>query len=126
MKKISETIFVCNNCGNEFSKWSGQCGFCKEWNSLKEIKNKSGGIMTGRIRGSARTGEQKQVRNLGEMEGQIQGSARTKEDVLSGIKAKLAENESKFSSCPDCGSPLYAEEGCFKCSNSYCGYSKCS
>ncbi len=39
MKKISETIFVCNNCGNEFSKWSGQCGFCKEWNSLKEIKN---------------------------------------------------------------------------------------
>ena len=59
-------------------------------------------------------------------QGQIQGSARTKEDVLSGIKAKLAENESKFSSCPDCGSPLYAEEGCFKCSNSYCGYSKCS
>ena len=30
---------MCNNCGNEFSKWSGQCGFCKEWNSLKEIKN---------------------------------------------------------------------------------------
>lgn len=39
MKKISETIFVCNNCGNEFSKWSGQCGFCKEWNSLKEAPN---------------------------------------------------------------------------------------
>jgi len=39
MKKISETVFVCNNCGNEFSKWSGQCGFCKEWNSLKEVKS---------------------------------------------------------------------------------------
>ncbi len=36
------------------------------------------------------------------------------------------ENESRFSACPECGSPLYAEEGCFKCSNSYCGYSKCS
>jgi DNA repair protein RadA/Sms len=83
MKKISETIFVCNNCGNEFSKWSGQCGFCKEWNSLKEIKNKSGGIMTGRIRGSARTGEQKQVKNLGVMEGQIQGSAHTNDGVFS-------------------------------------------
>ena len=35
-------------------------------------------------------------------------------------------SEVKFSACTDCGSPLYAEEGCFKCSNSYCGYSKCS
>lgn len=47
-------------------------------------------------------------------------------DLLGDIRTKLADHESKFSSCPDCGSPLYAEEGCFKCSNSYCGYSKCS
>jgi len=39
MTKQRESIFVCGNCGNEFSKWSGQCSFCKEWNSLKEIKN---------------------------------------------------------------------------------------
>lgn len=39
MKKISETVFVCKNCGNEFFKWSGQCGGCKEWNSLKEVKS---------------------------------------------------------------------------------------
>ena len=38
----------------------------------------------------------------------------------------VSASEVKFSACPDCGSPLYAEEGCFKCSNSYCGYSKCS
>ena len=49
-----------------------------------------------------------------------------KEAVLKDIQAKVVEGESKFSSCPDCGSPLYAEEGCFKCSNVYCGYSKCS
>jgi ribonucleoside-diphosphate reductase alpha chain len=47
-------------------------------------------------------------------------------DMLSEIRTKIADTESKFSSCPDCGSPLYAEEGCFKCSNSFCGYSKCS
>ena len=48
------------------------------------------------------------------------------QEVLSAIRNKSAETESKFSACPDCGSPLYAEEGCFKCSNAYCGYSKCS
>ncbi len=49
-----------------------------------------------------------------------------KQEVLSELRTKIAASESKFSSCPDCGSPLYAEEGCFKCSNTYCGYSKCS
>ena len=39
MKKISESIFVCTNCGNEFPKWAGQCAGCHEWNSLREIKN---------------------------------------------------------------------------------------
>ena len=45
---------------------------------------------------------------------------------LMDIRSRQAEEESRFSSCPECGSPLYAEEGCFKCSNGYCGYSKCS
>ena len=31
-------VFYCKNCGNEHSKWHGQCKFCKEWNSLKEMK----------------------------------------------------------------------------------------
>lgn len=38
-------MYICNNCGNESLKWTGQCSFCKEWNSLvefKESKNKSG------------------------------------------------------------------------------------
>lgn len=36
------------------------------------------------------------------------------------------EAEGKFGACPDCGSPLRAEEGCSKCTNPFCGYSKCS
>jgi len=47
-------------------------------------------------------------------------------NLLAEIRSKQASEESAFSSCPDCGSPLYAEEGCFKCSNAFCGYSKCS
>ncbi len=33
-----KVVFFCKNCGNEHSKWHGQCKYCKEWNSLKEIK----------------------------------------------------------------------------------------
>lgn len=43
MAKVKETVFVCTNCGNEFNKWMGQCSFCKEWNSLKEVKASMGG-----------------------------------------------------------------------------------
>lgn len=38
MKKNTEAVFVCQNCGNEFAKWSGRCSACGEWNSFKEIK----------------------------------------------------------------------------------------
>ena len=34
----SEVIYVCNNCGNESTKWSGKCLSCGEWNSLREFK----------------------------------------------------------------------------------------
>ncbi len=34
--------------------------------------------------------------------------------------------ETKFNSCPDCGSPLIYQEGCRKCVNEICGWSKCS
>lgn len=50
----------------------------------------------------------------------------SQKNLLAEIRSKQASEESAFSSCPECGSPLYAEEGCFKCSNAFCGYSKCS
>ena len=31
-----KTVFFCNNCGNESSKWMGQCPACKEWNTYTE------------------------------------------------------------------------------------------
>ena len=36
MAKGNNTIFFCQSCGNETSKWSGQCPACKEWNTLVE------------------------------------------------------------------------------------------
>lgn len=30
------TVFFCQNCGYESSKWMGQCPGCKEWNSFVE------------------------------------------------------------------------------------------
>jgi DNA repair protein RadA/Sms len=29
--------YVCNGCGAETAKWSGQCSSCGEWNSLVEV-----------------------------------------------------------------------------------------
>jgi len=32
----STTIYVCNSCGDDFSKWMGKCPSCNEWNTLVE------------------------------------------------------------------------------------------
>jgi len=31
-------MYVCSSCWNESLKWTGQCSFCKEWNTLKEFR----------------------------------------------------------------------------------------
>ncbi len=36
MKKANK-VYLCENCGNDFTQWSGRCTICGEWNSLKEI-----------------------------------------------------------------------------------------
>ena len=37
-KSKNGTVFFCQNCGYESSKWMGQCPGCKEWNSMVEEK----------------------------------------------------------------------------------------
>ena len=32
----SKSIFICNQCGAQMSKWAGQCGDCGAWNSVVE------------------------------------------------------------------------------------------
>jgi len=44
----TKTTFVCQNCGNEFSKWQGQCTACHAWNTLVEEV-----VITGKAKHSA-------------------------------------------------------------------------
>ena len=38
MAKGKKSVFFCQNCGHEESKWLGQCPACKEWNTFVEEK----------------------------------------------------------------------------------------
>ena len=42
-----KTIFICNECGYESSKWLGKCPACNSWNSFFEqkiIENKNSSL----------------------------------------------------------------------------------
>ena len=38
MAKAKKSVFFCQNCGHEESKWLGQCPACREWNTFVEEK----------------------------------------------------------------------------------------
>ncbi|MDO4620872.1 MAG: DNA repair protein RadA [Lachnospiraceae bacterium] len=38
MAKTQKSVFFCQNCGHESSKWMGQCPACHEWNTFAEEK----------------------------------------------------------------------------------------
>ncbi len=38
MAKGKKSVFFCQNCGHEESKWLGQCPACREWNTFAEEK----------------------------------------------------------------------------------------
>lgn len=38
MAKGTKTLFYCKECGNESSKWLGQCPICHEWNTFVEAE----------------------------------------------------------------------------------------
>ncbi len=47
-KEKNVTVYFCQSCGHESSKWMGQCPACKEWNSFVEeqVIKKTKGIAT--------------------------------------------------------------------------------
>ena len=38
MAKKQATVFFCNECGYESSKWLGKCPACNQWNTFVEEK----------------------------------------------------------------------------------------
>lgn len=56
-KKIT-TIFFCQECGHESSKWMGQCPSCRQWNTFVEEKVS---VTAGGMGGSAKTAPIKEI-----------------------------------------------------------------
>lgn len=44
----AKTVYFCQECGNELSKWMGQCPFCKQWNTIVEEKMLTKSPQTGK------------------------------------------------------------------------------
>ncbi|MCF1426818.1 MAG: DNA repair protein RadA [Shewanella sp.] len=34
----NKTAYVCNECGQDFPRWQGQCSACKQWNTITEVR----------------------------------------------------------------------------------------
>lgn len=54
MAKGKTSIFFCQSCGYESSKWMGQCPGCREWNTfVEEVVDKKSVTAGGKVRASA-------------------------------------------------------------------------
>ena len=61
--------YVCNECGEDFSKWQGQCINCGNWNTLSEVRLGSGKRSTSSGGGYAgAAGQQAQILDLSAVE----------------------------------------------------------
>ena len=58
------TAYVCENCGQESSKWIGKCPSCGQWNTFKEFKVKAApsSLSKGNIQNTAKSSAQKALR----------------------------------------------------------------
>lgn len=63
MAKAKKTVFFCQNCGHEESKWLGQCPMCKEWNSFVEEK-----VTLAKSTASGKTGKEVKTVALSEVQ----------------------------------------------------------
>lgn len=58
-----KTLWYCSSCGNESSKWMGQCPACKEWNTMVEAPAEPKGGSSSKVGafGTGSTGRNKRV-----------------------------------------------------------------
>jgi DNA repair protein RadA/Sms len=67
--KNSNPLFVCTECGQEHTKWLGQCHSCKAWNSLVEFKPSPAQNMCTPQRGLGQWNQSSEVVTLNQIEG---------------------------------------------------------
>lgn len=62
MAKGKKTVFFCQNCGHEETKWLGQCPACREWNTFAEEK-----VFTSSVSANSRTDREVKIVSLSEV-----------------------------------------------------------
>ena len=108
MAKAKKSIFFCQNCGHEESKWLGQCPMCKEWNTFVEEKmTMSKTVEAAKSRGelevvtlsSVSTTEDERIKTgIGELDRVLGGGIDPgigKSTLLLQVCQRLAENKKK-------------------------------
>ncbi|MGI9249812.1 MAG: DNA repair protein RadA [Pseudohongiellaceae bacterium] len=66
-----KTAYVCTDCGADHDRWQGQCGTCKAWNTLSQVRlGSDGGSPVTRVdfRRQGYAGAQSAVQNLSEID----------------------------------------------------------
>ena len=58
------TVYFCQNCGYESSKWMGQCPGCREWNTMVEEVVHSGASGNGKVSGKNADGKMNRPQTL--------------------------------------------------------------
>ena len=62
MAKGKKTVFFCQNCGHEETKWLGQCPACREWNTFVEEK-----VFTSSVSANSKTDREIKIVSLSEV-----------------------------------------------------------
>ena len=62
MAKGKKTVYFCQNCGHEETKWLGQCPACKEWNTFVEEK-----VIASSVTSDIKTDREIQIVSLSEV-----------------------------------------------------------
>lgn len=81
MPKSDTKIFVCENCGAEYSRWSGKCNNCDTWNSLTERQVRSKALSRS---SHLETHKIKDVQNANIKESRIKTNLKDLDTVLGG------------------------------------------
>ncbi|MCI2062918.1 MAG: DNA repair protein RadA [Eubacteriaceae bacterium] len=68
MAKKKNIVYMCTECGGESAKWSGQCPFCGEWNTMVEMKAQEIDESDKRRRSAAEPGKRASANRLRQVE----------------------------------------------------------
>lgn len=75
----AKTQFVCQNCGTAYSKWSGRCDNCGEWNTLVEQLAQLGKSSVAKASSTGRTLQVQSIKTISATEGTVRMGTGTRD-----------------------------------------------